>query len=122
MTQVSRKIKIFLFFDVSMQFLSISSFKHVRRRKYWLCFCFSRNRKKNKYSFERVLFSNLFRILTFSNQFMYNFERFQGSEGSKNSTTKKLRMQFIWFLVGAFLEKRVDYSHGFSSVFFFRYT
>ena len=75
--------------------------------------------KKNKYSFERVLFSNLFRILTFSNQFMYNFERFQGSEGSKNSTTKKLRMQFIWFLVGAFLEKRVDYSHGFSSVFFF---
>ena len=26
------------------------------------------------------------------------------------------------FLVGAFLKKRVDYSHGFSSVFFFRYT
>ena len=24
-----------------------------------------------------------------------------------------------WFLVGAFLEKRVDHSHGFSSVFFF---
>ena len=26
------------------------------------------------------------------------------------------------FLVGAFLEKRVDYSPGFSSMFFFRYT
>ena len=26
------------------------------------------------------------------------------------------------YLVGAFLEKRVDYSHGFSSVFLFRYT
>ena len=26
----------------------------------------------------------------------------------------------LQFLVGAFLEKRVDYSHGFSSVFFFR--
>ena len=28
----------------------------------------------------------------------------------------------LCFLVGAFLEKRVNYSYGFSSVFFFRYT
>ena len=42
-----------------------------------------------------------------------------------NSEVKRLLdLFYIWFqfLVGAFLKKRVDYSHGFSSVFFFRYT